>query len=692
MARGFKMFVEFSARDKDLRRKIKGMSAAFADLGERTQRMRGMFGSVFGGFVGANAVMRGIDLVGSGVRSVTTDFLDLDMAVTSAGARFGDMYDRGTRGFTELSAAARKVGADTEHTAAQAASGLTYFAMAGYDAERAMASLPATADFATAANIDFAQATDMATDALGAFRMAGGTAEETGRNLTKIMDQASMASNKANFDLNMWFEAAVEGGNAFAGASQKMETFNAALALMANSGKKGATAGYMLRNMIIRLSSPTAEAQKIMKKLGVSVKDENGNFKDFADILQQFRDGLKGMGTVQSSQILSDVFGARALSGAQILINETDKSFRSMRDTIEDSAGASNNLAEKMRSSLQNRIKKVQSAATEAGMKLFDMAGPQIEEGIKNLTAWLDKVNSGESDLIETLKDGAKGTADFIKFLYEHREQIIAIVKIWGTFKALMLMNSMWNAGKAGIQALSAATGGLNSELLNVNSSLKTMPGILSAVGAAMAGWHIGTAIWNEIEAAQKKMVDLENKYIALTNKASDPSQVPMEDVKSQYGGLKQGFVSYLKDRAISETGIGRASGKNISKEDTASWKALQALKSGDVSALGGLGLKGEMLYKAEALMALDRRIKGAKETGYKNAAAQSTGLEQSDMSLPWYNTQYARYTTENAPSVYEKQEIIHTHKFELPEGVTMKETKTERRPKRTLNPAGAMP
>ena len=61
--------------------------------------------------------------------------------------------------------------------------------------------------------------------------------------------------------------------------------------VMANSGVKGAE-GTALRNVMLRLSKPTGEASKYLRRLGVQTMDGNGNFRDAIDILADLEKGL----------------------------------------------------------------------------------------------------------------------------------------------------------------------------------------------------------------------------------------------------------------------------------------------------------------------------------------------------------------------------------------------------------------
>jgi hypothetical protein len=134
-----------------------GASRAF----RRASRSGSRFGDIVKGILTAGAIRKGVNLLSSGLRTATTEFISFDDAIKSSTARFGDLKVNtvaGQKSIAELGKIARKVGAETEFTATQAAQGLEFFALAGFSAKQSIAALPATVDFATAANIELARA------------------------------------------------------------------------------------------------------------------------------------------------------------------------------------------------------------------------------------------------------------------------------------------------------------------------------------------------------------------------------------------------------------------------------------------------------------------------------------------------------------------------------------------------------
>ncbi|NCB47772.1 phage tail tape measure protein, partial [bacterium] len=295
-----------------------------------------------------------------GLGLVTRQYFAFDQSITSASAKFTDLNRNTVDGQQKLEALrqiARKLGAETEFSADQAAQGLDFLAMAGFKTEQAISLLPGVVNLATVANVDLARATDIASDALGAFGLNTSDSTQLAINFTRINDVMAATMTRSNTSMEDLFESIKKGGASFVTAGQSVESFNALAGIMANSGLKGEESGTQLRNIMLRLADPTAEAAAQLKKLGVVTQDQNGNFLDIVDIIASLETGLNGMGTAQRSAALAQIFGARSVTGMNILLKEGSSNIRNFRTGLEGSAGASERMADVMRSSLMNQLK-----------------------------------------------------------------------------------------------------------------------------------------------------------------------------------------------------------------------------------------------------------------------------------------------------------------------------------------------
>lgn len=97
----------------------------------------------------------------------------------------------GSESFEMLKQAAKDMGATTQFSASQAGEALNYLALAGYDAEKAVQTLPTVLNLAAAGGMELGEASDMVTDAMSALGDKAGTAES-------FVDKLAKTSQKSN--------------------------------------------------------------------------------------------------------------------------------------------------------------------------------------------------------------------------------------------------------------------------------------------------------------------------------------------------------------------------------------------------------------------------------------------------------------------------------------------------------------
>ena len=399
-------------------------------------------GNIIKGILGADILRTGFRLLTQGLRTATTEFISFDQAVTSASSKFKGLNlttAEGQRTLEALKTTAREVGATTQFTAGQAAEGLNFLAMAGFNAEQAIATLKPVVDLATVGQIDLGRATDIASDSLGAFGLMTEDTNKLQANFTRLNAVMALTMSRTNTNMEDMFEAIKKGAPTFTAAGQSLESFNTLLGVMANSGVKGSEAGTSLRNVMLRLSNPVKEAQNVLDKLGITTQDSAGNFRDVIDILADFETGLKGMGTAQRTAALSTVFGTRAVTGVNILLAEGTDQLKAFRSELEASGGASRDMAEIIRSSLQNRLAALRSAAIETGFKFLQAFEKDGAGAIELLTEKIRQFDvqpivEGVGKVIEFIKEWGPIVLDLAPTIIK----VAAAIKLWSIAQGLL--------------------------------------------------------------------------------------------------------------------------------------------------------------------------------------------------------------------------------------------------------------
>lgn len=462
----------FTAKDQ-ITKAFKAMGKGVEKFGNKSStafskanRKASTFGKTMKKILTAGVLISAFVLLKRGISDVTREFVTFDQAITASSAKFKDLKlstEAGQKTLLELKKTARDVGAATQFTATEAAQGLDFLAMAGFRTGQAIKLLPGVVDLATVAGVDLARSTDIASDALGAFGLMTQDTAQLSKNFTRLNDVMAKTMTSTNTDIENMFEAMKKGAPTFTAAGQTLESFNALLGVMANSGVKGSEAGTNLRNVMLRLAKPTKESQEILDQLGITTKDTGGNFRDIVDIIGDFEKSLKGMGTQEKTAALATVFGARAVTGFNIILKEGTESIRGFRKELIGAGGASKQMADTMRQSLENRLASLKSAAIEVGFKLVDAFA---KDGAGAIDTLIKAVRNFD---VQPIIDGVKFTVTaftelvnmvrpFVPLLKEMVVAFVAYTIITSAFLKLQAAAAFFSLAK-GIVATKGAFG-----------------------------------------------------------------------------------------------------------------------------------------------------------------------------------------------------------------------------------------
>lgn len=359
--------------------------------------------SIKGGVDGINRATRGLrkgfskalpaaTIAGLGFTKVLKDAVmvgvDFEQTMVNAAAKFPGNIRKGTKEFKILEDAAKKVGKTTEFKASEAAQGLNFLAMAGFNAEQAVSSLPSVVNLATAAGIDLSTATDVATDSLGAFNLMTKDASKLGENLSRVNDVIAVTTVRANTNVEQLFESFKEGGPVATTAGASLETYAALAGKLADAGIKGTQSGTTLKNMFLSLTAKTPLATKTLAKLGVQTEDSAGNMKDIITILGDLNKSLEPLGTAKKSAVLKNIFGRIPIAGVNVLLKTGTKNLNAFRNELINSRGESQRLADVMRDTLGGRLKTVGSIVENVGIKFFDLVKGPLQKFLDKTIEW----------------------------------------------------------------------------------------------------------------------------------------------------------------------------------------------------------------------------------------------------------------------------------------------------------------
>lgn len=296
---------------------------------------------------------------------------------------------------------AKEMGAHTAFTATEAADALNYMALAGYDVQTSMSMLPNVLNLASAGNIDLARASDMVTDTQTAFGISlertsqmvdeMAKASSTGNTSVEQLGDAFLTIGGLAKELNGGFVELADGTQAPVDGVQELEI---ALTAMANAGVKGSEAGTHMRNMLLKLSSPTADGVAQLENLGVAVFDNEGKMRSLADIMGDLSGAMENLTQEEKMQAISDLFNARDMASAEALLSAVNQDWDAIGESILNADGAAQKMAETQLDNLAGDITLFKSALEGVQIAFTDKVNPALRDFVQFGTDVMDKLNA----------------------------------------------------------------------------------------------------------------------------------------------------------------------------------------------------------------------------------------------------------------------------------------------------------
>lgn len=437
----------------------------------------------------------------------------------------------GSSDFQKLSDAAKEMGETTKFSASQAADALNYLALAGYDAEQSISTLPTVLNLAAAGGMDLARASDMITDAASALGLEL-------EDMSLFADKMAKAAQSSNTSVEQLGDAILTIGGTARNLKGGINELNTALGILANNGIKGSEGGTALRQVILNLTAPSEKAAKAIDELGLKVKDAAGDVRPLNEIFRDLDEILQSKGITGSAdkiEALSSIFDARQLKSATALLNNYGESWDRLYDKIDNAEGAASQMAETMQTNLKGALTILGSTAEGFGITIYESIEGSFkkatEEAIKQLSNLNQAFKSAEmQDALQKISDAISGLivklseflSEIIPKLVKGLAQLIDdFDKISAIFAGFVTTIGLASAGMVAfkIQA-DLVTQSLIAQkvaTLAANAALLANPYSLVALGIGV----LVTALVGEYQQQQENIAQLDklnDKYYEAEN------------------------------------------------------------------------------------------------------------------------------------------------------------------------------
>ncbi|NMB25453.1 MAG: phage tail tape measure protein [Firmicutes bacterium] len=303
-----------------------------------------------------------------------------------------------------LSDTARELGATTVFSASQAAEGMQYLAMAGFQTNEIIQAMPGLLDTAAAAQLDLGSASNIVSNILKGFDIS---AEHAGQ----VADVLTATFTTSNTSLQSLGESMKMVAPVAAGLGISVEETAAMVGKLGDMGIQGSMAGTALRTVLTSLASPSSEAAKQMSALGVQVTDNSGNMLPMVNIIDQLTRATAGMGEAQRTAFLETLAGRQGITSLTALMAVGADQIEDYTANLRDSAGVAGDVARRQMDNLQGTMKELGSAVEGAQIAIGTAFIPVMRLGARIVTALVTAFNKLPGPLQTTVAVGLGAVA-----------------------------------------------------------------------------------------------------------------------------------------------------------------------------------------------------------------------------------------------------------------------------------------
>ena len=458
-----------------------------SDTASRDSASSGSHGGGFGqglmrkaGYMAGTAAIFG---VGAAIASTITATASFETEIFTMGAISGASAAQ----LAQVSQKALQLGADftiANASASDAAVVMGELVKGGLSVQGAMDAARGALQLAAAGGISFVQAADLETAAIAQF---GLKATDAG-HVADVLANAAHAARGSIMELGTGLNYA---GTLAHQAGYSLEATASVLAEFAKFGLTGSIGGTTFKDFIMRIEKAavsTGAAGKAYKELGLDVYNTDGTLKSAGAIADQLGVAHKKLAPMIYNSAMQTLFGARAITGANILMSQGSEGLKGFTAKIHDLGGAQAFSTARMKGlggSFANLTNQVQTAQVQLGEKF----SPELQKVVNHIADAVPKIANFFAG--PSLGNGFKKVGDFFQPLITGAQDLIA--KAWPYIQQFgQKLGIVWGEIVTAIKPVVDALGGLFSKMSQQGGAVDTIGQVLNKLGDALVWVYKG--------------------------------------------------------------------------------------------------------------------------------------------------------------------------------------------------------
>lgn len=541
-----------------------GCAKSIDEFGKETveaAKETSVFGDVLKANLASEAIIKGIKMLADGIKECAEASVEVgsefEASMSQVAATMGmtaDEINNGSEEYEKLAQAAKNCGATTMYSASQSSEALNFLALAGYDADKAIETLPKVLDLAAAGGLDLAYASDLVTDSMAALGL------ETNQ-LDLYIDEMAKTSQKSNTSVAQLGEATLVCAGTVSLTQQKLETMNAELGVLANNGIKGAEGGTHLRNILLSLSAPTDTAAVAIKQLHLNIADSHGDMRDLNDIMVDLNAAMEGMSSTEKTQMIKKIFNKTDIAAVNALLKGTNGEFDNLMDELEGCSGAAKDMADTMNNNLKGKLTILQSSLEGLGIAAYEVFDDDMKTAVDGATKAVGRLQKSieQGSLGVSLNKLSDSLGNFCENAIDVGEDALPVVIDGLTW---LLDNS--DAVIAGVTGIAAA----NLEMKVVGPAIESLTAAwntykLANEGATVSQWALNAAMTANpaglligavvgLTAAVGAYIIMNKDELTAMDETSEKTKELVEETKA----LNTEYVKTSEERAKTREGM----------------------------------------------------------------------------------------------------------------------------------------
>ena len=487
-------------QSKDLRNLKKDLSGSTKATNAATKSSNGMAKQFIKGAAAIGIVVGAFRMVTRALSGVISTFTEFEFVMAKVNAVSGATESE----FKELSDSAQELGRTTFFTATQVGELQLAFSKLGFTAREIQDAQQATLDLATATGTDLARAAQVAGAAVRGF---GLDANETQR----VVDVMAVSFASSAMDIEKWSTSMTKVAPIAKSAGFSIEDTAAIMSKLTDSGIEASIAGTSLRNILLKMQSPTSD---LTKSFGRTIHGLD-------DLVPAMKGFIKEGGNMAD---IMEVVDDRQAAAFEQMLTTADGTVE-LRNALLDANGEGERMALIVGNTLQGAFLKLKSATEGLSIAMVEQFAGGLQGAVEKMATFFNKATENAEIIV-------KWTS-----------RLIDLVKFLGLYKTVQVVAT------AATIAFSIATGTASK------STLALIARVRALTATMMANPYV--AVGALLIALATDMFDLRHQ-VDETDKSWEKMNQTIKGDISAYE-TRQKIIGALKSELVSIQDVQRA-------------------------------------------------------------------------------------------------------------------------------------